>query len=110
LLAEEVRLTMPPQPDWFRGAEAIAGLHRQVFDPASAWYHGRWRSIPTSANRQPAVAHYCVRPSAPETQRLGGRFRAQVLDVLRVRNGRVVEITAFEPRMFAAFELPLTLP
>lgn len=110
LLAEEVRLTMPPHPEWFGGTAAIVELHREVFDPASAWYHGRWRSIATSANRQPAVAHYCERPSAPETQTLAGRYRAQVLDVLRVRDGRVVEITAFEPRMFAAFGLPLTQP
>jgi len=110
LFAEEVRLTMPPHPEWFSGREAIAGLHREVFDPASTWYHGRWRSIATRANRQPAVAHYCERPSAPETQAVAGRYRAQVLDVLRVRDGKVVEITAFEPRSFAAFELPLTLP
>jgi hypothetical protein len=36
-------------------------------------------------------------------------YRAQVLDVLRVDGGKVVEVTAFEPHLFPAFGLPLTL-
>jgi RNA polymerase sigma-70 factor, ECF subfamily len=109
LLAEEVRLTMPPHPEWFAGREAIVGLHAVVFDPASAWYHGRWRSVPIRANRQPAVAHYCQLPSAEATMAMPGEFRAQALDVLRVELGQVVEITTFEPQRFASFGLPLTL-
>ena len=109
LLAEEVRLTMPPNPEWFVGREAIVGLHTVVFDPVSAWYHGRWRSLPTRANRQPAVAHYCQRPSAEATKELPGDYKAQVLDVLRVEEGKIVGITAFEPPLFEAFGLPLTL-
>ncbi len=109
LLAEDVRLTMPPNPEWFVGREAIAGIHTEVFDPASAWYHGRWRSVPTRANRQPAIAHYCQRPTAEATKTLRGEYKAQVLDVLRVEDAKVVEITAFEPPMFPAFGLPLTL-
>jgi RNA polymerase sigma-70 factor (ECF subfamily) len=109
LLAEEVRLTMPPHPEWFLGDEAIIALHTEVFDPASTWYHGRWRSVPTQANRQPAVAHYCQRPSAEAAKTLPGEYKAQVLDVLRVEGGKVAEITAFEPVMFPAFGLPLTL-
>lgn len=110
LLAEDVQVTMPPHPEWFLGREAIVGLTAQVFDPASAWYHGRWRSVPARANRQPAVAHYCEIPTAEATKGLPGKYRAQVLDVLRVEHRKVVEITAFEPTMFPAFGLPLTLP
>jgi RNA polymerase sigma-70 factor, ECF subfamily len=109
LLAEEVRLTMPPHPQWFLGREAIVGLHAEVFDSASEQYHGRWRSLPTRANRQPAVAHYCQRPTAEATKTLPGEYKAQVLDVLRVEGRKVAEITSFEPVMFRAFGLPLTL-
>ncbi len=109
LLAEDVRLTMPPEPVWFAGREALAGLHAGVFDPASPWFHGRWRSVPIGANQQPAVAQYCERPSADETKGLSGAFKGQVLDVLRVEQGKIVEITSFPPRIFPAFGLPLTL-
>src|SRR5918994_6041322 len=108
LLAKEVRLTMPPDPGWFTGRDVIVRLHEQVFDPASSGYHGRWRSVPTRANRLPAVAHYCERPSADLTRSLrSGSFKAQALDVLRVIQGRVFEITTFGPDRFASFDLPL---
>jgi RNA polymerase sigma-70 factor (ECF subfamily) len=55
------------------------------------------------------VAHYCQRPSAEATKELPGEYKAQVLDVLRVEEGKIVEITAFEPPLFEAFGLPLTL-
>ena len=70
-----------------------------VFDPASPIYHGQWRSLPTRANRQPAAAHYVRRPG-------DDRFRAQVLDVLRVEGGQIAEIIAFVPELFPAFGLP----
>jgi RNA polymerase sigma-70 factor (ECF subfamily) len=110
LLAEDVRLAMPPHPYWFAGRDALLQLTAQVFDPTSTWYHGRFRALSTRANRQPAVAQYVEHPSADKTKNLGdGEFRAQVLDVLRVENGQIVEITAFEPEVFAAFGLPLAL-
>ncbi|MGW9479624.1 RNA polymerase subunit sigma-70 [Saccharomonospora azurea] len=110
LLAEDVRLTMPPHPQWLRGRSTLVAFTRDVFDPASTWHHGRWRSVVTRANTQPAVAHYVERPTAVETRALPGRFRAQVLDVLTVVDGHISAITAFEPRHFAAFDLPLVLP
>ena len=58
--------------------------------------------MPTRANRQVAAAHYVKRPGH-------SRFTAQVVDVLRMEEGRIVEITAFEPHLFAAFGLPETL-
>ena len=110
LLADDVRLAMPPHPYWFAGRDAVLQLTAQVFDPTSTWYHGRFRAVPTRANRQPAVAQYVERPSADETRNMrDGEFRAQVLDVLRVENGQIVEITAFEPAVFSAFGLPLVL-
>jgi len=63
---------------------------------------GRGRPLPTRANRQPAAAGYVQRPGTTV-------YRAQVLDVLRIEGGRIVEITSFEPHLFPAFGLPLTL-
>ncbi|MFI6509818.1 sigma-70 family RNA polymerase sigma factor [Streptosporangium sp. NPDC050855] len=103
LLHEDVRMTMPPLPFWFAGREAVTAFAADAFGPGSPLYGGRWRSVPTRANRQPAVAGYVRPPGARE-------YRAQVIDVLRIEDGRIVEITVFEPRLFAAFGLPATSP
>jgi RNA polymerase sigma-70 factor (ECF subfamily) len=102
LLREDVLLTMPPHPMWFMGRDSIVAFTAEVFDPASSWYHGEWRGLPASANRQPAAAYYVRRPG-------DDTFRAQVLDVLRIEGGQIAEVTAFEPRLFPAFGLPPTL-
>jgi RNA polymerase sigma-70 factor (ECF subfamily) len=69
----------------------------------SPGYFGRWRHVPVGANRQPAVAGYVQRPGTSV-------FRAQLVDVLRIESGRIVEITTFEAHLVAAFGMPLTLP
>ncbi|MDH6284370.1 sigma-70 family RNA polymerase sigma factor [Prescottella agglutinans] len=102
LLSEDVRLTMPPLPFWFCGREAVTDFAEHAFGPDSPLDRAEWRSVPTRANRQPAVAGY-VRPRGE------GEYRAQVLNVLRVEGGKIAEITAFEPHLFLAFDLPLTL-
>ena len=103
LLSADVVVTMPPNPVWFAGLEALLGQLGRVFDPASPGYFGRWRHLPVGANRQPAVAGYVQRPGTSV-------FRAQLVDVLRIESGRIVEITTFEAHLVAAFGLPLTLP
>ena len=50
----------------------------------------------------PAAASYLLRPGDSE-------FRAFKLDVLRVDDGEIVEITTFGPSLFPAFGLPPTL-
>jgi RNA polymerase sigma-70 factor (ECF subfamily) len=102
LLREDMLLTMPPHPMWFVGRESILAFTADVFDPASSMYHGRWRSLPTRANRQPAAAHYVQLPG-------DDTYRAQVLDVLRIVDGQIAEVTAFVPELFPAFGLPPTL-
>jgi RNA polymerase sigma-70 factor (ECF subfamily) len=111
LLSEDVRLTMPPHPMWIAGRAALLEFTAQVLDPASGHFLGTWRSVPTRANRQPAVAHYVQHPDYPPTRDLppGAEYGAQVLDVLRVEDGKVVEITSFEPAVFPSFGLPLFL-
>ncbi|SDL28762.1 RNA polymerase subunit sigma-70 [Nonomuraea jiangxiensis] len=102
LLREDVRMTMPPLPFWFSGREAVTGFAAHAFGPHSPLHRAHWRSVLTRANRQPAVAGYVRLPGEIE-------YRAQVLNVLRIEGGEIAEITAFEPRLFAAFDLPLTL-
>jgi RNA polymerase sigma-70 factor (ECF subfamily) len=103
LLCEEVRLTMPPYPTWFRGRADIATSFALATDPGSPTYLGQFRTLATSANRQPAVAAYVRRPGESEYQALG-------LDVLRLEDGLVIEITRFiRADIFPAFGLPLTL-
>jgi RNA polymerase sigma-70 factor (TIGR02960 family) len=100
MLSEDVRVTMPPHPFVHSGREAVAALIADAFD---ARRFGSWRLLPTSANHQPAAASYLKRPG--ETV-----YRAFKLDVLRVRDGALVELTTFDARLFAAFGLPATLP
>jgi hypothetical protein len=60
---------------------------------------GTWRLLPTRANRQPAAASYLRRPGATD-------FTAFKLDVLRVADGAIAEITTFGVKQFPAFALP----
>ncbi|MFC9970966.1 RNA polymerase subunit sigma-70 [Spirillospora sp. NPDC127200] len=102
LLTSDVVLTMPPNPFWFTSREAMMSFIRKSLDPAGPTYLGQWRHLPTQVNRMPAVAGYIRRPGTTF-------FRAQTLDVLRVRDGRIAEITTFEPHLLAAFGLPLVV-
>ncbi|WP_174554103.1 sigma-70 family RNA polymerase sigma factor [Microtetraspora fusca] len=102
LLSEDARLTMPPNPLWFVGRSAILSFVAPVFDSGSPQYLGRWRHLPTRANGQPALAGYVQRPGTTV-------YRAQNLDVIRIADGKIVEITTFEPHLLPAFGLPLKL-
>src|SRR6476659_5145101 len=54
MLAEDAAFTMPPMARWFQGHDGIRGfLERWSMLPD--W---GWRSIPTTANGQPALAFY----------------------------------------------------
>ena len=98
LLAEDARSSMPPVPAWLQGREAIMTGIVQGLAPE----FGQWRLVPTWANRQPAAACYLRRPGE-------SGFRAFSIDVLRVEDGEVVELTAFPADLFPAFGLPTTL-
>ncbi|GII01438.1 RNA polymerase subunit sigma-70 [Planobispora takensis] len=109
LLHEDIRVTMPmPQPcesstreRLWAGREAFTAALAEILDPAAPGYLGHWRRLPTRANRQPAVAHYLRRPGDT-------LYRAQVLEVLWVAEGRIAEITSFAPDLLPAFGLPAT--
>jgi RNA polymerase sigma-70 factor (TIGR02960 family) len=96
LLRDDVRVTMPPNPWLYEGREAIAPLL------ALAGGMGDWRLVATRANRHPAAASYLRRPG-------DSVYRAFKLDVLRVADGAIAEITTFTSDVFAAFGLAETL-
>jgi RNA polymerase sigma-70 factor (ECF subfamily) len=102
LLSEDVRLSMPPLPYWFVGRPAVIDFTREALGPGSPLQGVAWHGVVTRANRQPAVAGYVRRPGESE-------YRAQVLNVLRIEDGMITEITAFEARLFGAFGLPPTI-
>ena len=104
LLAEDVRTAMPPWPMWFQGRDDVVAALATSWDPGSPWYVGRFRMVPSRANRQPAAAAYVRRPDDPA-------YRAFAITVLRIEDGRIVEATAFhDPGLFPAFALPTELP
>jgi RNA polymerase sigma-70 factor (TIGR02960 family) len=89
LLAEDARFTMPPLPAWFDGRPAVVRfLAERVFETP-------WRLVPLQVNAQPAFA--CYQDSGD------GRFRLGAINVLSVRDGRIVEISGFlDPAVHAA--------
>jgi RNA polymerase sigma-70 factor (TIGR02960 family) len=99
LIADDIRVTMPPQPLLFEGRDAIATLMGRAFDDPQL---GDWRLVPTRANRHPAAASYLRAPG-------DGEYRAYKIDVLRVVDGRIAEITTFDASLFEAFGLAPTL-
>jgi RNA polymerase sigma-70 factor (TIGR02960 family) len=99
LIADDIRVTMPPQPLLFEGRDAIATLMARAFDDRQL---GDWRLVPTRANRHPAAASFLRAPG-------DGEYRAYKIDVLRVVDGRIAEITTFDASLFEAFGLAPTL-
>jgi RNA polymerase sigma-70 factor (TIGR02960 family) len=99
IAAQDIRITMPPNPFLFEGLEKIMPLLDRAF---GADRDGDWRLVPTGANRMPTAASYLRRPG-------DSRYRAFKLDVLRIGNGRVAEVTTFGAGLFPAFGLPPVL-
>jgi RNA polymerase sigma-70 factor (TIGR02960 family) len=96
IAAQDIRITMPPNPYLLEGLDVIAPLI------ATAVKEGEWRLVPTMANRMPTAASYLRAPGDTI-------FRAFKFDVLRIRDGRIAEITTFGPSLFPAFGLSPTV-
>ena len=96
LLREDARLTMPPALMWFDGRTSVMGLYGRLLGPDS---FGDFKLVPVAANRQPAAAAY-LRARGKSDYRLTG------LNVLRIENGKVAEVTSFRPDLCSAFGLP----
>jgi RNA polymerase sigma-70 factor (ECF subfamily) len=99
IATQDLRITMPPSPFCFEGLDVIGPSLETAFGVER---DGDWRLVPTMANRMPTAASYLRRPGDSE-------FRAFKLDVLRIEDGEVAEITTFGPGLFPAFGLPATL-
>jgi RNA polymerase sigma-70 factor (ECF subfamily) len=99
LLHEDATLSMPPYALWMQGPDQI----RDWMLGSGKDCRGS-RLVPTMANGAPAFGQY--RPSGP-----GGRHEAWALQVIEVRDGKVVALNAFldVPILFPLFGLPLTL-
>jgi RNA polymerase sigma-70 factor (TIGR02960 family) len=97
LARDDIRVTMPPHPFCYDGLEAIRPLLTEGLTAP-----GEWRLVPTSANRMPAAASYLRAPGDTE-------FRAFKIDVLRIGDGAIAEITTFGSTLFPQFGLAPTL-
>jgi RNA polymerase sigma-70 factor, ECF subfamily len=98
ILREDVRLAISPQVGEWNGEGEVGDALR-----GGMTILGQWRVLPIRANGQLGAAGYLRRPGQPA-------FVPFVLSVLRLEQGRVAEIAAFEqPSMFTAFGLPARL-
>jgi RNA polymerase sigma-70 factor, ECF subfamily len=94
MMREDVRFTMPPQPSHYEGRSAVGDFFGDALRTA-----GEFLLVPTSANRMPAAANYLRAPGDT-------LFRALSLDVVRFVDGKLAEVTTFEPELFRYFGLP----
>ena len=96
MLAHDATITMPPQPTWYRGRDAVATFLRAT--PLAA--ETRWRLLPVSANGQLAFAEYRWSGTTK-------RFVGRAVMVLTIADALIADLTAFgSPELFAHFGLP----
>ena len=100
VVREDIRITMPPNPFLFEGRDAMLPLLERAFGPDS---DGDWLLVPTRANRQPTAASYLRAHGDTE-------YRAFKLDVIRVEDGAIAEVTTFGASLFPEFGLPPVWP
>jgi RNA polymerase sigma-70 factor (ECF subfamily) len=97
LLVEDASWAMPPEPQSYRGRQAIAGFL------AEGPFQVRWRHLETRANGQVAVGCYLWNADRQV-------FSAAVLDVLTLRDARIAAVTAFlDGAILPRFGLPVEL-
>ena len=97
LMREDSTWSMPPESGFWRGRDKIVGFWLEGGFGTPEF--GRFRCVLTSANRQPAVACYLLKPGQAEATALA-------LDVLRIEEGVIADITSFTSAVFPAFGLP----
>ena len=99
LLAQDVRLSMPPAMLEYRGIDAA----RQFFAAVTLRPGRSYRVVPTRANGQPAFATYTADPHT-------GVHRAYGLLVATIADDRITAVTGFDASVLPRFGLPRTLP
>jgi RNA polymerase sigma-70 factor (ECF subfamily) len=98
LLADDVRLAMPPLPLEYVGRDEAARFYSVV-----ATRPGRRRIVQTRANGQPALAFY-------SRDATGDEFVATSLLVVTLAGRRFAALTRFDPSVLPHFGLPPILP
>jgi len=99
MLRDDVRFAMPPTPGLYVGRDAVIGNWiEDGFESMTGL-----RVVPTSANRQPALAAYLWNEGE-------GAYLPLTIDVLRITGGAVNEIFIFHADQFPRFGLPERLP
>jgi RNA polymerase sigma-70 factor (ECF subfamily) len=98
LLADDVRLAMPPLPLEYLGRDEARRFYAVV-----STRPGRRRLVQTRANGQPALAFY-----SQDVE--GGDFVASSLTVVTVAGDRFVALDRFGAEIFRHFGLQRTLP
>ena len=99
LMAQDIRVTMPPAPMVYDGIAALRPLFARAFESDD---FGDWKLLPTRLNRMPAAASY-------HRARGEREFTPFKIDVLRIRDGAIAEITTFGTTVFAELGLPEVL-
>ncbi|MFF0345557.1 RNA polymerase subunit sigma-70 [Kribbella sp. NPDC004875] len=96
MLRDDVRCSMPPTPGLYVGRDAV------VSDWRESGFEGMkgLRAVPTSVNRQPAVAFYLLQDDT---------YLPLTIDVLRITGGAIAEITTFHADQFPRLGLPARL-
>ena len=97
LLHEDVRFTMPPQPGTWVGRDRVVGSW--VEGGFGEGMFGSMRCVVTRANGRPAVACYVRRPG-------DDAYTPLAIDVLRIEEGAVKDITTFDGALLGMFDLP----
>jgi RNA polymerase sigma-70 factor (ECF subfamily) len=100
ILADDAILSMPPQPEWYAGRDAIRAFLASVMQREPREY----RAIPIAANAGLAVAIYRRLPGS------NAAFEPAAITFVSMRGGRVSRMVRFSsPALFSLFELPAEL-
>jgi RNA polymerase sigma-70 factor (ECF subfamily) len=99
LLAEDVRVSMPPAMLEYRGIDVA----RRFFAAVTLRPRRSYRTVPTRANGQPALGTYMADPHT-------GVYRAYGLLVVTIAGDRITAVTGFGASVMPRFGLPRTLP
>ena len=98
IVRADARFSFPPRAVWYDGLDAFRRASDRHAAPVEHLF------VPAAANLQPAFAVYLRAPGEP-------RYRPLALAVLRVEEGRVVEVVHWDrPELFEAFGLPMSFP
>jgi RNA polymerase sigma-70 factor (TIGR02960 family) len=99
LLAEDVRVAMPPAMLEYQGIDvALRFFAAVILRPGRSY-----RVVPTRANGQPALGMYMADPHT-------GVYRAYGLHVVTIADDRIGAVTGFDASVMPRFGLPRTLP